>query len=143
MAKKTTIGAISLNLTLSRFDYNKFTPESFAEYQDLVRSLDQRTNYDWTEYKAVGKWKQIEDENGDFKDTNILIGIELVSTEPLKHTRMEPRHIEYWMTGRKGRLVMGGLNAQIYSKENNRANSRYYLLKQVEEIVPEQTIPAE
>ncbi len=66
---------------------------------------------------------------------NILIGIELVDTTPLKHTAVEARHIETWATGHRGKKVMQGLNAQIYAKDNNRANSRYYFLRGVADIM--------
>lgn len=109
---------------------DKITDEDFKAYQKRVEGLDQRTSVDWEEYNAVGIWNTFEDQQtGDMKEGNILVGIELVKAAPLKTTRMEPRHIEFWMTGQRGKKVMGGLNAQIYDKSNNRANSRYYLLK--------------
>lgn len=124
-------------LTIPKFTGRRFEGADFEAYQETVRTLDQRSLFNWTEFKAVGIWKQIEDTNGDMVNTNILIGIELVDTTPLKHTAMMPSHIEYWMTGARGRKVMGGMNAQIYDKSNNRANSRYYILRGA---APEQVV---
>lgn len=125
------------SLTIPQFTGRRFEGKDFEAYQEVVRALDQRTLYNWTEFKAVGIWKMREDENGDMVPTNVLIGIELVDTTPLKHTAMQPSHIEYWMTGQRGRKVMGGMNAQIYDKSNNRANARFYILRGA---APEQTV---
>lgn len=118
-------------LTIPKLTGRKIEGEDFKAYQEVVRSLEQRKMYDWTQYKAVGIFNQFEDPNtGDIKEGNILVGIELVDTSPINHTAMEGRHIETWATDRRGKKIMGGLNAQIYAKDNNRGNSRYYLLKQ-------------
>lgn len=128
-AKRHTGGRNS-GFKIPQFTGRMFQGTDFEAYQEVVRGLDQRTLYDWTEYKAVGIWNQIEDpETGDMKQGGILKGIELVDSNPLKHTAMQPSHIEYWMTGQRGRKVMGGMNAQIYDKSNNRANSRFFLLR--------------
>lgn len=117
-------------LSIPKITGRKIEGEDFKAYVELVRALDQRTLYDWTEYKAVGIFNKYEDQqSGEIVEGNILVGIELVDTTPLKHTAVEARHIETWATTNKGKKVMGGLNAQIYAKDNNRANSRYYLLK--------------
>lgn len=127
------------DLGLEKFDYNKdipFTPEQWDEYQKITQSLQQRKPYDWVEYNAVGIFKMRHDEEKDqMVETNILIGIKLLKTTPLKKTRMEVQHIEFWATDKQGRLkMMSGLNAQIYDKNNRRENSRFYLLKKVEVV---------
>lgn len=133
MAKTKVPAQRNVGLTIPNFTGRKIEGEDFKAYQEVVRRLDQRTIYDWTEYKAVGIFNRFEDPNtGDIKEGNILVGIELVDTTPLKHTAIEARHIETWATDGRGRKIMQGLNAQIYAKDNNRANSRYYVLKQLE-----------
>lgn len=134
MAKETKKTRNSA-LTIPTFKGRILDGEDFKAYQELVRTLDHRTLYDWTEYKAVGIFNKFENQQtGDMDEGNILVGIELVDTTPLKHTAVECRHIETWMTTAKGKKVMGGLNAQIYAKDNNRANSRYFILKANEPI---------
>lgn len=130
--KQITTETVSRNAGLNppAFTGRKLEGDDFQKYLEVVRTLDHRTIYDWTEYKAIGIFNKFEDpQTGDVMEGNILVGIELVDTTPLKHTAIEARHIETWATTPKGRKVMGGLNAQIYAKDNNRANSRYYTLK--------------
>lgn len=129
MAKTTASKQRNAGLNIPKFTGRRFEGDAFKEYQELVRTLDHRTVYDWNEFKAVGIFNTYEDQQtGEMMEGNILIGIELVDTTPLKTTAIEARHIETWATGQRGKKVMGGLNAQIYAKDNNRANSRYYLL---------------
>jgi len=138
MAKTETKPTSSRNsgITIPKLTGRKIEGEDFKAYQEVVRGLDHRTIYDWTEYKAIGIFNRFENpQTGNMDEGNILVGIELVDTTPLKHTAIEARHIETWATDPKGKKIMGGLNAQIYAKDNNRANSRYYLLKQEESEV--------
>lgn len=117
-------------LDLAGFNYRQLVGEDFERYQKIVKSLNQRASYDWVQYKAVGVWNRYKDpQTGQNKWGGVLVGIELVDTSPINYTRMEARHMETWATDRNGDEHMGGLNAQIYNKENNRANSRYYLLR--------------
>jgi len=122
------------HLDLSRFDYKKWTPELWAEYQEIMKTLEKRRHYDFEEYNAVGIFKKVFDPmKDDYVETSILEGVALVKDAPLKTTRVEIQHIEDWrFNPRKNRLeLMAGLNAQIYDKANPRTNSRFYLLKQV------------
>lgn len=135
MSKQTTPKPRNAGLTIPPITRGKIEGDDFKAYQELVAKLDHRTLYDWTEYKAVGIFNKFENpQTGNIDEGNILVGIELVDTNPLKHTAMEARHIETWATTPRGKKVMSGLNAQIYAKDNNRGNSRYYLLKQAEVV---------
>lgn len=127
---KPVVKTPNSDLDLSGFDYRKLTGDDYKRYVAIVQGLDSRKSYDWTQYKAVGEWNKYQDnQTGATKTGNILVGIELVDSTPLNHTRVEGRHIEFWATDAQGGKHMLGLNAQIYDKQNNRANSRYYLLK--------------
>lgn len=136
MAKTKVPAQRNAALTIPQLTGRKIEGDDFKAYLEVVRALDQRTIYDWTEYKAVGIFNRFENpQTGNMDEGNILVGIELVDTTPLKNTAIEARHIETWATDARGKKIMGGLNAQIYAKDNNRANSRYYLLKQPDVIV--------
>jgi hypothetical protein len=118
-------------LDLGQFNYRKLLGEDFEKYQAIVKTLQQRKLYDWVQYNAVGIWNRYRDPvSGQMKFGGILMGIQLVNTEPINYPRVEARHVENWAIDRNGDEHMGGLNAQIYDKANNRANSRYYLLRQ-------------
>lgn len=133
MAKQKEQTSRNTGLYIPKLTGRKIEGDDFKAYQELVRTLDHRTLYDWTEYKAIGIFNRFENpQTGNMDEGNILVGIELVDTTPLKHAAVEARHIETWATDSSGKKIMQGLNSQIYAKDNNRANSRYYLLKQQE-----------
>jgi hypothetical protein len=141
MAKKEEVTSNpNEGLGLEKFDYinwRNWTQETFNEYQAILQKLEKRKMYDFTEYKAVGMFKKVHDEINDVMvNTNILVGIELVETTPLKNTRVESQFIEDWVKDKNDRWkMMRGLNAQIFAKDNPRTNSRWYFLTKPESEV--------
>jgi hypothetical protein len=106
------------DLDLSGFNYNNLTDESFNEYMKLVDKLPGHQNRDFVQYMASGVFKTVLNDNAD--KVLVITGIKINRADPVNSTRIPV-------------AMARDLNRQIMNRDNPSTNSRYYLLKKLDD----------
>ena len=94
----------------------KATPD-FLKYKEVEKKLILNKQYKFDQLRAYGQFRK--KSNGD----SVLIGIQIISSDPINSPTLEARHI----IGLD--IRDNGLNAQIHNPSTPPSNSRFYLLK--------------